>query len=111
MPTYGKLPLDALVGGGLALIGLFGKKVGIPESMTVHAIGGATGALTYLAGSFGGQMGQKARLKANELKGPPGSYLKEGDTSAPWRNSRTITGAMPTSGPAQSSYAHAWNRK
>jgi hypothetical protein len=111
MPTYGKIPLDGIVGGALALVGLFGKRVGLPESVTVHALGLGTGALTYLSGSIGGQFGQKARIKANELQGPPGAYLKEGDTSAPWRNSRTITGGMPTSGPAgAASYQHAWRK-
>lgn len=104
MPEKWKIPLDGAVGAAGVLLGVFGGKYIGGDKVARHITAIGTGALSYFMGSLGGQFGQKARFKAKELTAPPGKYLTgdEKDTSAPWRNNRTITAGWvpPQSTPA-----------
>ena len=122
MPSKANVPLDAAVGFGMAVLAaVLGPKLGKSKILggtpQDHMFNIATGSACYFSGSMGGQMGQKARLKAKELTGPQGADAVRwngGDEAAqkaaalanPWRNNRTITagvpGAMPMSTPAWS---------
>lgn len=122
MPEKYKIPLDAALGVGLPLLGIFGGKYIGGERVSKHLVAAGSGALFYFLGSLGGQFGQKARAKAGEMKGAQGQYLTgakdpvagvdyDPATGTGWRTSRTITAGMPVSGPVSADYASAWNRR